>query len=78
MHPQFALGCLCWAVQLHSGWVTGWLQGATRHASRMFPRQSPSLRTPLLKDTISNLKLNANAPLRQPPRAANSDKWLKG
>lgn len=67
-----------WLALLHSGWVIGSLQGATRHASRTLLSPSPSLRSKLLTDTIKHSKLNANAPLRPPSRAANADKWLKG
>lgn len=75
---MYALESLRWLALLHFGWVIGSLQGATRHASRILPSPSPKLRSKLLTDTIENLRLNENAPLRPPSRAANSDKWLKG
>lgn len=63
---------------LHFGWVIGSLQGATRHASRIFPPPSPKLRSKLLSDTIKHSKLNENAPMQPLQRAANADKWLRG
>ena len=75
---MYALESLRWLALLHFGWVIGSLRGATRLASRTFPPPSPKLRSKLLSDTIENLRLNANAPLRPLPRAANADKWLKG
>lgn len=75
---MYALESLRWLALLHFGWVIGSLRGATKLASRTLPPPSPSLRSKLLTDTISNLKLNENAPMRQEKRAANADKWLKG
>ena len=78
MQTTFVLDSLRWLALLHSGWVIGWLQGATRNGLRMFPKQLPRLRTPLLRDTVSNLRLNASAPMQPLPRATNADKWLQG
>ncbi len=75
---MFSLLSMPWLHLWVSGWVIGSLQGATRHGSRMWQSQSPSLRTPLLSAQIKHLTLNANAPMQRKKAEAHNVRWLRG
>lgn len=75
---MYVLHSLRWLALLHSGWVTGWLQGATRHASRTLQSRSPSLRTPLLTEQVKRLRLNPDAPMRPKKPEPQNVVWLRG
>lgn len=66
-----------WAAQVASGWVIGWLQGATRNSYTPRLLHMPTLRTPLLRMQIERLKLNANAPYPRQKREAAQVLLLK-
>lgn len=70
----YALAYLRWLAQLHSGWVIGCVQGATRSASLTSQSLYPGLRTPLLTAHVSNLKLRQHVP--QPPSESAKKLYL--
>jgi hypothetical protein len=66
-----------WLSLLHSGWATGWLMGLQRNANWLSQRPTRLGVSPLLRESVRNLKLRADAPWQPPKREGASLHYLK-
>lgn len=55
-----------WACSWAAGLATGWQMGAARAANSLLRARTPRIRTPLLRLSVSTLRLNPNAGQRKP------------
>lgn len=55
-----------WLLSWAAGWATGWQMGAARAKSSLLPAHTLRIRTPLLRLSVSTLRLNPSAEPRRP------------